>query len=255
MIASTTSRRNPWFLVPRPLVQPRYRLICFPHAGAGASLYLGWLDPLQKAGIELRSVQYPGRESRMTDPPISAAGPLVSALADIWPVLSGAKPTVLFGHSMGGLIVHELAVELARRKTGANLRRLVLSGRNPPTIPPKYERIFDLPDEQFIAAVAARHKRLPQEIFADAELAGLITTALRADFSILDTYAWSPAPPLDIPFTILGGKEDPWITESELAGWSSHTVRGCRIHMISGDHFFHQSSPAEVIAAIVRDLS
>lgn len=243
-----------WFLCPRRLVQPRYRMVCLPHAGAGASLFFGWATKLQPHGIELRSIQYPGRESRLSEPLIDCSEAMAESIAEEWPAISSGHPTLLFGHSMGGLLAHEVALALARRRVPNPPRRLIISGRNPPHVPSREEKIFSLPDQEFLRAVAQRHGKLPQQLFSDSELSALISRVLRADFTLLDTYEWKPSPPLEVSLTILGGAGDPFVRPDILPQWSAYSRRSCCVHLIQGDHFFHQSAPNAVIAAILADL-
>ncbi len=243
-----------WFVCPRRLLQPRYRFVCLPHAGAGASLFFSWAAKLQSHGIEVRSVQYPGRESRLGEPLIDCAETMAEAIASEWPAISGGHPTLLFGHSMGALLAHEVALALARRKLPNPPRRLIISGRNPPHVPSRDQKIHSLPDRELVQAVAQRHGQLPEQIFSDSELGALITRLLRADFTILDTYKWRPSPPLEAPLTILGGTADTFVRPEDLSQWSTYSHRSCRVHLIEGDHFFHLSAPDAVIAAILADL-
>src|SRR5262249_24276773 len=79
-----------------------HRLICFPHAGAGASAFAEWAGLLQPE-VELVAVQLPGRQDRIAAEPSSAAGPLVNALVHaLRPVLDGAFS--FFGHSGGAAL-------------------------------------------------------------------------------------------------------------------------------------------------------
>ena len=71
---------GPGFLrIYRPVPAPRLRLVCFPHAGAGATVYRSWLV-LLPADVELVSVCYPGRRDRL-------AGPVVASLRMCFPGL------------------------------------------------------------------------------------------------------------------------------------------------------------------------
>jgi medium-chain acyl-[acyl-carrier-protein] hydrolase len=244
-----------WFLNPRPLPGARLRLICLAHAGAGASSFHPWAQALRPAGIEVRSVQYPGRENRLGEPLVPSAREMTAALADAWPELSGGADSVLFGHSMGALLAYELNLELIRRGTPHPPRRLFLSARNPPPTPPKRPPIHHLPDEAFLREVARYYGSLPAVVLADPQLLALVTPILRADFTLVDTYAWAPAPPPRTPLTILGGTEDPWTTDAELADWARYTTGACRFRTIAGGHFFHQKQAAAVQAVILGDCS
>ncbi|MDX9681378.1 thioesterase domain-containing protein [Pseudomonas protegens] len=59
-VPSAWLRRYPQ---PQP---PRCRLVCLPHAGGSASFFNDWRGQLP-ADVELVSVQYPGREERLSE--------------------------------------------------------------------------------------------------------------------------------------------------------------------------------------------
>lgn len=250
MTSGTPSGAGIWMNTPRPLDQPRMRLVCLPHAGAGASTYFSWAAALQPAGIEVRSVQYPGRENRLLEPLITSAETMTQRLADAWPTLSGGKRCAVFGHSMGAILAYELALELTRRGAANPPGRLFLSGRNPPPTPPKLPPIHDLPDAMFLHEVGARYGNLPAELLANPEMVALVTPILRADFKLVFDYRGSSDSRTEIPLTILAGTKDNWTTTAELAGWPAFTTSSCQVHWIEGDHFFHQKERATVTSVV-----
>jgi medium-chain acyl-[acyl-carrier-protein] hydrolase len=244
-----------WVTIPRPQPAARLRLVCLPHAGAGASAFFPWGAALQPAGIEVRSVQYPGRENRLAETCLDEAGAMVGALADAWREISGGGRCALYGHSMGALLGFELAGELARRGVANPPQHLFLSGRNPPHVASRLPRLHPLPDGEFLPAVAQHYGNLPAELIADRELAALISPILRADFKLVDGYQWRATGPTMTPLSVLGGINDPWTTEAELAEWSRHTRGKFQRHMFPGDHFFHQQNRATVLALVQAELA
>jgi medium-chain acyl-[acyl-carrier-protein] hydrolase len=244
-----------WFTTPRPQPGARLRLVCLPHAGAGASTYAVWGRALEAAGIEVRAVQYPGRENRLADPPIKDARAMVAALADLWPLLGGGGHSAIYGHSMGALIGFELALELARRGAASPPLHLFFSGRNPPHLARKLPPMHGLPDGEFLAEVARRYSNLPPELLSDRELCALVTPILRADFALVDGYQFRDGDQATVPLTILGGTADAWTSPSELAEWSRFTRASISVHLIAGDHFFHQKARGEVLAIVQAELA
>ncbi len=250
----STGPARTWCLIPRPQPAARLRLVCLPHAGAGASAYFTWGAVLQPAGIEVRSVQYPGRESRLTEPCIAEASAMVRALADAWPEISGGGRCALFGHSMGAMLGFELAEELARRGAMHRPEHLFLSGHNAPHVPSRLPMLHPLPDGEFLPAVARHYGNLPAELIANPEMAALISPILRADFRLVAEYAWPGSGPTPTPHTGLGGAVDPWTTEAGLAAWARHTRGKFQHRIFPGDHFFHQRQRAEVCALVLAEL-
>ena len=123
----------PWLV--RPIHRPdaAMRLICLPHAGGGASSFHP-LAALLPRDIEMLTVQLPGRESRLSEPPFRRMAPLVDALTDAIAPLLDDKPYALFGHSMGALIAYELGRAFERERLPLP-RTTIVSGRRAPSVP------------------------------------------------------------------------------------------------------------------------
>src|SRR6478609_4610386 len=95
------------------LTHARCRLICLPHAGAGASMFNDW-PGLLPPEVEVVGVQLPGRQDRIKEKPFTDVSRLVATVAHvIRPLLD--LPVAFFGHSGGALLAFELARALQRR--------------------------------------------------------------------------------------------------------------------------------------------
>src|SRR4051812_1322263 len=125
-----TSPESAWLVCRSRRPEARLRLICFPYAGVGASIYRRWPAALP-ADIEVWAVQNPGRENRIREKPSTSIDELVDAIrGELGSLLE--RPFALFGHSMGAV----LATELARKLHVAGIEpvHLIVSGRRPPHI-------------------------------------------------------------------------------------------------------------------------
>jgi medium-chain acyl-[acyl-carrier-protein] hydrolase len=96
-----------WVVFPKANPEAKTRLICFPCAGRGASLYRTWPGPLGQH-VEVCAVQLPGRENRMDEPPFTRFQDLVSVIAEVLPPFLD-REYAIFGHSLGALIGFEVA--------------------------------------------------------------------------------------------------------------------------------------------------
>ncbi|WP_212735632.1 thioesterase II family protein, partial [Herbidospora galbida] len=105
-------------------------LVCFPHAG-GAAAYWYPLSALLAPGVETLAVQYPGRQDRHREPPVTDLHALADRLAEVLGE-PAARPRVFLGHSMGASLAYEVAARLEGRE-GAAPVRLILSGRRAPS--------------------------------------------------------------------------------------------------------------------------
>lgn len=89
-----------WVTYPKPNSQAELRLVCFPYAGTGATIFRPWVAHLSPR-IELCLVNLPGREKRLKESPYTHLNILVEALVDgLAPHLD--QPFAFFGHSLGG---------------------------------------------------------------------------------------------------------------------------------------------------------
>lgn len=223
------------------------RLICFPHAGAGAAAFTEWAGLLPPE-IELVAVQLPGRQNRITEEPFTESGPLLGALTHaLRPVLD--QPFVFFGHSCGAELAYELAKTL-RSRGRRQPEHLFLSARAAPDAP-RLPDLHTLPDAEFRAELLALGG-IDAEIAADEDVVAALLPLLRVDFGLWERHRPTPAPPLDVPITVLRGTADPRATEVAVRGWAAHTVARCTTRTYPGGHFYHLDSTADVVSFIAR---
>jgi medium-chain acyl-[acyl-carrier-protein] hydrolase len=249
-LMSKTSATATWLTNPRPNPRAELRLICFPYAGRGASVYHHWPTALP-ATVEVRPVQLPGRESRFGEPAFTQFMPLVEALAGaLRPFLD--RPFAFFGHSMGAVVSFGVARELRRRGDAAPAGLLV-SGRRAPQCPARARPVHRLSDEELVAKLVARGGLVP-EIRHNRELLALMLPVLRADLAVCETYAYLAEPPLSCPITAYGGWDDPQASQEDLRAWGEQTSGRFRLRMFVGSHFFLHSAETLLLEAVARDL-
>lgn len=228
------------WLLRKPIPNPSMRLFCLPYAGGGASAYRSWQEALP-AGIEVCGVQLPGREGRVGEAPATTIAGLVPALADALREWLD-RPFALFGHSMGALIAFELARHL-QMSGGPVPAVLFASAHHAPHLPRGGAPLATLPDQALMEQVRAMGGTT-QELLDNRELLELILPALRADFSICESYAYQDGPKLALPIEVFGGLADRTVTHGELTRWSAHTEARFGIRMLPGNHFFiHAARP------------
>jgi medium-chain acyl-[acyl-carrier-protein] hydrolase len=225
------------------------RLLCFSHAGAGASVFAAWRGQFG-AGIDIHPVQYPGRETRWAEPRYSDMAALVQSLADD---LSGLwqEPCALLGHSFGALVAYELACVLQAR--GHTPRRLFLSGARAPQLPPR-EPIHALADADFVAKVL-EFGGFEDEVLHNTELMQLVLPIVRADFRALETHRYTTWAPLPVPISVFGGLADHTVPVGDLLAWSEVTSKAFRSRFFPGGHFFLYREVAAIAGHVAADLA
>lgn len=242
---------TPWFNCPKPDPHARLRLFCFPYAGGGALIYRGW-ENYVPPGIEVWPVQPPGRGVRFKEPALSSMDALVAAAAQaIEPLLD--VPIALFGHSIGAFASFELAHQI-RNHFGVNVKHLFISGARGPHLPRNRKNIHDLSEDDFITELKTLNGT-PPEVLENPELMRMISTTLRADFAIAETYRASPRPPLNCPMTVFGGLDDTLAPREDLEVWKIHTTGSFDLWQLPGDHFFIHTSDALILRILSRELT
>lgn len=240
------------WLLREPNRDARLRLFCFPHAGAGASVYRAWSRPLAAEGFDVCPVQLPGRESRLGEPAHLTIIPLVEALVEgIIPYLD--RPYALFGHSMGALVAFELARSLRERGAGLPCH-LFVSGRIAPQREDPRPKLHDLADVPLLTRLTELGG-IPSALRASPELMAFQLPLLRADLAVNEKYQHVSAPPLAVPITAFGGEQDPKTDDAEIRGWAEQTSERFSMRTLPGGHFFVHDSMQLLLRCLVIELS
>ncbi|QDY80100.1 thioesterase II family protein [Streptomyces qinzhouensis] len=218
------------------------KLVCFPHAGGWATAYHGWPQGLPP-DVGVLAVRYPGREDRLGDPFPAGLEALADEVAD---ALAGPARDrlVLFGHSMGASVAHEVALRLQKR--GFPPAALCVSGRRPPHALAGMRQLFGTDEEIIADVVGFDESRAP--VFADPELREILLPAVRADYRLVDEYPGGLRPPLDCPVYGYTGDADSEVTPDQMRGWADMTHAAFRLRVLPGGHFYLRAEEAELLA-------
>ena len=225
---------NLWIKCPQPNSEANLRLFCLPYAGGGTSIFRLWHRELP-SNVEVCAIDLPGRENRLREKPISNLEILTENLVEVF-LQHLDKPFALFGHSMGALIVYELARKLLQKNV--NPVYIFLSGRPAPHVPELYPPLHLLPNAEFIEKLTNVYCAIPDIVAKDQELMELLLPALRADITLIETYIHSKVEPLDCPICALGGLEDKEATHDYLVTWRDYTRSSFSVQMFPGGHFY-----------------
>lgn len=221
------------------------KLVCFPPAGAGASTFRTW--PMgMPTDIGVLAVRYPGREDRFGEPFPSRLEALADDIADALDGLTRHR-LVLFGHSMGASVAHEVALRFQER--GCPPAALCVSGRRP-THALAGRQMISGTDEEIIAHVVS-FDASRAAVFADPDLREIVLPAVRADYHLVDDYPGGRRPPLDCPVYGYTGDDDTEVTPEQMRGWAELTHDAFRLQVLPGGHFYLRAEEA----ALLADLS
>ncbi len=189
------------------------------------------------ADVDLLPLALPGHDGRLNEPPYTDLKILANALREELSRHALDRPFVLLGHSMGGLLAFEIARSL-RLHNHAMPCLLVLTGCPPPHAIVMKESLHGLPDGELVDVLQERYGGIPSVVRENRELWKFLLPALRADFQMIESYAYTDEPPLDMPLLVLGGTDDPVVSAGHLMDWRRHTTQDCSVRLLPGTHFF-----------------
>jgi surfactin synthase thioesterase subunit len=236
---------DPSLRIPFPLDKPSLRLVCVPHAGAGASAYRDWTQWLP-SDVELCAVQLPGREDRRKEAPLGsmaeAAELIVAGLGTL-----DARPTVLFGHSFGALLAFE-----ALRRLEANNAQLPLlfcaSGAREPHRVPQDEWLHQLADGPLLKAID-RHGGVPDAIRDAPDFFAAFAPILRSDFFLSENYTPDPEGRVSVPMLVTGGRDDTYVPAARMIAWRDFAAGPFTVRTFPGGHFYLDDKTSGFTAA------
>jgi surfactin synthase thioesterase subunit len=238
-----------WILCTKHKPDASLRLVCAPNAGAGILTFRAWASGLP---AEVWCVHLPGRDGRPGDPDCASLEHIADRVAAAIGPLSD-RPVALFGHSMGALIVFEVARRM--ESSGRLPAALALSGRRAPSLPPRLLGMAHLPTEQFLIAVRERYPYIPEAVLTDPELSQFFLPTLRMDLAMVEAYRYQRRSRLSCPVLVYGGTDDSHTTAEELQGWSAEAAGPFVVRTFPGNHSFIETSRAQLLATLSRDLT
>jgi surfactin synthase thioesterase subunit len=242
--------RSPWFPFGTGGDAP-VRLLCLPHAGAGASVYRAWSRGLP-AWITTCPLQPPGREKRRSEMPITSARELARQLAPEI-IRTVRLPYAIFGHSTGALCAFEVSREI-RRLDGPLPVHLFVAGRRAPRIPMTRSELAGLGAGE-LAELLRKLGGTSEHVLASPQLMGLLQPLLAADFQVNEVYAYSAEPRLPVPITAFASTRDHFAATDDVAGWQDETGAGYTQLVLEGSHFAIFDHAPAVHEQIAADLT
>ncbi|NWS66736.1 SAST synthase, partial [Crotophaga sulcirostris] len=215
------------------------RLICFPWAGGGTSQLAQW-GKLFSRSIEVFSVRFPGRESRLMEPFAKDMTTLVNEITSVLLKHLEEKPFAFFGHSFGSYISFAVALDL-KEKYGLEPVHLFVSGAHAPHseafLPIKSIPIRDADDEDILAYIETLGGT-PFALMQNEDIKKHLILTLREDLRVLQTFSFEK-PEKNIPFscdiTCFDGSED---KPHDLEAWHELTSGDISLYKLPGGHFY-----------------
>ncbi|AGL15997.1 thioesterase II family protein [Actinoplanes sp. N902-109] len=235
-----------WLRRFRPASAPTARLVCLPHAGGSAAYFLP-VSVALSPGIDVVSVQYPGRQDRRHERPIDDVALLADRIADI---LSREDdlPLSILGHSLGAALGFEVIRRLEAK--GRQPVRLFASGRRAPSTT-RNETSHKLNDDDLLAELG-KLNGTNSSLLANDELMRAALPALRADLRAAELHGIPAQTKVNAAITVLTGDHDPKTTVAEAEAWNRHTTGAFDLNVLPGGHFFI-ADEAPAVLKILRE--
>lgn len=242
-------KSSPWLIFDREPEQGDVILFCLHFAGGHAALFRQWQEHAP-AGVSICRVQLPGHGTRMSEPLLLDMPTLLAGLHSAAARWMGHR-YALFGHSMGGTIAAEWAIRIQQENLPPPVC-LFVSASEPPHknwLPP----CRNLPEDKFRALVFEAGG-LPQEVMEHEELMSVFEPILRADYTVLETWAPQPVRPVHAPMIALAYRDDRVVPEEIVAEWQRFAASSWEMLKLPGEHFFIQVHPTVVMSAVFERL-
>lgn len=240
-----------WFSAYKSSEISNVRIICFPYAGAGATVYMDWFRFIPD-DVEIFPVAYPMREKRRKENMPSSLKELAYQIAFDNEEVFREKEVIFFGHCEGGAIAYETAVAI-KELYGIVPKLFVASGVNPPCVP------LSISIDENINMNKAAEKfvelRFIPEAFADNKTyLKCFVPVLYHDFLLFQKYCDFDFKKINCPILVSHGSEDKMINKDHIADWEKYTTEDVRYSVYPGEHFYitNELIP-ELTANIMRE--
>jgi len=235
----------------------KVKLICIPFAGGSKYAYQSF-NKFCPQTIELITLELPGRgarhgERRLTD----IASMVRDIFTQIKPYLSArdnaigiGNSYVLYGHSMGALLVYEL-IKFIRAENLQLPMALFLTGHGAPGTRIETSRHL-LSKDEFINEIRSLGGS-PEEVLQDETLMLFFEPILRADFEAIETYEYEECEKFDIPITVVIGSHEE-TTQKEAKEWKEISDNEFELLELPGKHFFIFEHAEKLMQLIVKKI-
>ncbi|SMC07889.1 medium-chain acyl-[acyl-carrier-protein] hydrolase [Sulfobacillus thermosulfidooxidans DSM 9293] len=220
------------------------RLLCFPHAGAGAISIKPLADNLPD-WIEVASIRLPGRESRFNEPLLTRFSEFRDdALSSILELQTDKTPLFLLGQCSGATLAYGVAKSLVALPGTAVLGLIVVSSSNPTFLRHQMSgvNLRDLAEE-------AMNTGIPKEILDVTEFSNIILEQMEADYRLVfNTVSEVSSNPAPFPILEFRAVDDRLESPSRWEGFSTNWETA----VIPGKHLLIQENPRDLATLTLR---
>lgn len=237
-----------WFSFENENENAEYNFFCFPHAGAGASLYAKW-SKIIPDNYSYYPVLYPMRENRRTENMPSSIQQLAQNIAEENIDLFKSKPSIFFGHCFGALVAYEVSLLLKKENSSPAL--IVAASSESPR---KSELKISLKNSSIetIANLFIDIGYMPEASRNNKVYLDFFMPVLKADYTLVEEYIPDFSERSSSPVFAIYGNEDKKTRLAELKKWADFTDNAFMEKEYSGNHFFINENN---LSSIINDIS
>lgn len=233
-----------WVVSLKQVESPKARLLCFPFEGGNSDYFQSWL-PFLRSGVELLGVEFPGKGARKNEPSLCQVSDVVDALLGNIGDDFFARPTIVFGHGVGGLVAYEWVTQLALQGF-ALPKRLLVSGCQAPSDTGSYFPAMSNLDDQDFFEDLINEDCLSQWVLNAPEEVANNLASIRADYAMRENFSAKKHEPLPITLQVLAGSRDR-IPLGNLLEWQGAVRQPVHVCVFKGDHFFIEEDKENVL--------
>lgn len=226
-------------------------LFCLPFAGGSVYSYRSYQE-VASASVNVIPVELPGRGKRFNEPALTDIHHMIDDLMGRLRPKFEEQPYALYGHSLGTLLGYLLTKRIISERLTLP-KYLFVTGRAAPFVPLREPPRHLLPQDAFFKRMEDLGGT-PADVLADGTIRDIFEPILRADFKAVETYAYQPTKPFDIPIHVMIGTGETVTTQEALA-WQRETTYPIELTKFPGKHFFIFSFGRQIMNIVENKLS
>lgn len=256
--AADAGDTDKWIIKLNPNDAADSRLFCFSYLGGGASVFNQWAESIPE-NVEVCVVQLPGREERSGETPIDNNEELSDILTDMIASMSD-KPFSFYGHSFGGGLCFNLALDLEQKK-GIMPENVFIGASPAPHLDNPLAKIFDgvddsrkenIPDENVFELM--RRLGISDDVINDPQWREESLEMVKADTVLMRNRRMPEGEKTSAKLTIFGGEKDNvYPADTMLKDWEVYAGSGFELKVVPGGHFFFTEDEGR--EALIKEIA
>lgn len=244
------NQKNKWFAFVQDKPEYTYKILCFPYAGAGASIFASWGKFFSAQEFGLYPVQYPHRESRIREEMIYNIREMAQELVQSDETFFRENKIILYGKCLGSLTAFAVAAYMEQTLGVKPVLLVSSSGASPEFMKLESPQNFD--NEQEMQQLLLKYDFITQEQMTDPMFSGFYLPVLKGDYQMQAMFQDSPENTISCNILFLQGTEEVYPQQAMISGWGKRTTGHFTKTILSGGHYFESPSTIPEVLAVIR---